>query len=393
MMIRSLIENDVYKWNISYFYMMTYPFAEIEFEFVDRKKEEFDQDFVDEFKREFAALSGLTIKPGEKEFLISNFRWIPKYFFDWFCSSFRYRPDIIKAWLDEDHHFHVTFQGLAYEVTFYEMPVLVIFTGLRARYKGYDKQLNMKDVIDRAREQIDLSNAKGLSFSEFGLRRRFSGVVQDTVDDWIKKEAKYCVGNSNVYEAFRLDQKISGTIAHECSMVTNAFKGYRLGNYFLVEDWMKVFKGEVGIMLPDTIGIDAFLNNMSMLQAKAMDGVRHDSGRWETFTTKFIERWKELKVDPLSKTIVYSDGLDMFKFEDIYNNVRGRVGKVGSGIGGAFTNNTGIEGAKVECVCKARKVRINKTSSWINCVKCPDTDGKFMGDPSEVELCLKTVGR
>ena len=47
MIVRSLIENDTYKWNISYFYMKNYPFAEIEFEFFDRQRTPVDQDFVD----------------------------------------------------------------------------------------------------------------------------------------------------------------------------------------------------------------------------------------------------------------------------------------------------------------------------------------------------------
>lgn len=52
MIIRSLLENDVYKWNMSYAIMKTYPFAETVFKFKDRKNEVFDQDFVDQFNLE-----------------------------------------------------------------------------------------------------------------------------------------------------------------------------------------------------------------------------------------------------------------------------------------------------------------------------------------------------
>ena len=55
--------------------------------------------------------------------------------------------------------------------------------------------------------------------------------------------------------------------------------------------------------------------------------------------------------------------------------------------------NTGISGKGVQCVMKLDRARINPASPWIFCVKCPDTDGKYMGDINEVEVCLKSTGR
>jgi len=393
MIVRSLIENDTYKWNISYFYMKNYPFAEIEFEFFDRQRTPVDQDFVDQFNLEFAKLTMLKPQTGEKEFMIKSFYWLPKWFFDWYFAYFRFKTDCVQAFLREDSSFGCKFFGAAAEKTFYEMPVLMIFTALMERYRGMDTKVNMKEVEDIAMAQIELSNNHKLYFSEFGMRRRFSANVQDFVDKLIVDNAKYCIGNSNCYLAFKLGQKVSGTMAHEVQMMVQAFHGYVLGGYHTAQQWMNTFNGDVGILLPDTIGRKQFLNNLTKLQAKACDGFRHDSGPWEDFTTDVIRRLNELNVDPRKKTFVYSDSINMFTYDDIHNNVQGRVGFDPAGIGGAWTNNTGLDGAKVECVCKMTRTRINKTSPWRPTVKVPDTDGKYMGDKEEIKTVLRQCER
>ena len=399
-MIRSKIENDTYKWNIAYYYWLNYPFAELCWEFKDRKNEEFDEDFVQSFIMEIGKLGMLNMSDSEYQFLVNNFTWIPVGFFQWFHKCFRFNPDNVKAWIDSDKHFHFKFgEGIpAYESTFYEIPCLAIFTELRERYHGFDSKINLKASMEIIKEQVALSNEHQLKFSEFGLRRRFSAAWQDQVDQYIVKNAKYCTGNSNVYLAYTLDQKISGTMAHEIFMTTGAFKGYVLENYETIQGWINAFKGNVGTYLLDTIGIDAALNNLTMLQAKIADGFRWDSGSWESFTTKLISRLRELRVNPTQKGIVYSDSIDMQRFDDINNNVKGRIGWAAAGIGGAITNNVVLDDSeigsnKVECVCKVRKARINRNSPWINCVKCPDTPGKYMGEKQAIKVCLETLGR
>lgn len=392
MIIRSLLENDVYKWNMSYAIMKTYPFAETVFKFKDRKNEVFDQDFVDQFNLEVESLCTLRLKPEEKKFLIAKFYWIPKYFFDWF-ENFKFDSSNLKVWLDDEKHFCMESRGLAYENEFWEVPLLAIFSELRTRYRGFDKKFNRAEALEILNGQIALSNENQLYFSEFGLRRRFSGAVQEMVDKVLVENSKCFVGNSNVYMAFKNNTPISGTQAHSWIMLNNAFVGYRLGNYHAMKNWNDTFGGSNGIFLVDTIGIDQFLNNLPQLYAKAADGFRWDSGTWESFTSKVIARLVALKVDPLTKTLVYSDSINMQKFLDIYRNVRGRVGHVAAGIGGALTNNTGVENASPQVVMKLSEARINKNSPWIPCVKCPDTEGKYMGDKNEVELCLRTIGR
>lgn len=376
--------------------MKLFPEMKVRFKFKNRRAgEKFDAKFIEDIKLEFTKLRMLKLSDEEKAFMKKQFWWIPGWYFDWYQHADIFRPEAINPYLDESGEFQCVMEDYGYIGTFWETNVLPIFSELRNRAYGYTyDKMNEKEALELLREQIALSNSHQLKFSEFGLRRRFNAVWQDKVDDIIAAEAKYCVGNSNVYEAYRLGQKISGTQAHEIYMAYNAIYGYREGNYKCVKDWMEVFNGHAGILLGDTIGLDAFLKCLTTLYAKASSGYRHDSGPWEVATTKYIKRLGELRVDPMSKSIIYSNSINMWDLDDIGNNVRGRVGDFAGGIGGALTNNIPeMPLANPNIVMKLDAVQLDKNSPWIPCVKCPDEPGKYMGNPKEVEYCMYATNR
>lgn len=397
MIIRSKLENDVYKWNMSYLMMLKFPNMRVRFRFKDRKenKEKFDQKFIEEFRLELAKLRTLRLNDSEKAFMKSKFWWIPGWYFDWYQAADIFDPETIQVFLDENGEFQCIAEGPGYQVTFWETVILPIYSELRNRALGYTlDRINKQEALELVREQINLSNKENLVFSEFGLRRRHSGAWQDLVDDLIVQEAKNCVGNSNVYQAYRNNTGITGTQAHEIYMAYNAIYGYREGNYQCVKDWMKVFNGHAGILLGDTIGLDAFLKCLTTLYAKASSGFRHDSGPWETATSKYIARLRELRVDPMHKSIIYSNSISMYDLLDISLNVRGRVGQVAGGIGGKLTNNIpSLPGSNPNIVMKLSDIQIDKNSPWIPCVKVPDDPGKAMGDKEEIDICRKQLGR
>lgn len=394
--IRSKSENDVYKWNMSYLMMVMFPNMDVRFKFKNRKKgEKFDLGFMDLVDRELNKLRELTLSNEEKEFMKKSFWWIPGWYFDWYQHADVFNPSYYKIWLGEDGSFNCIVEGPGYMATFWETNVLPIFSELRAQYYGYTMTQEQEEKALKAlRDQILLSNSEGLGFSEFGLRRRFSGAWQDKVDEIIAKEAKYCVGNSNVYEAFKNGQGISGTQAHEIYMAYNAIYGYREGNYMCVRDWMNTFNGHAGILLGDTIGLETFLKCLTTLYAKASDGFRHDSGPALWATEKYINRLNELHVDPLMKTVIYSNSIDMYTLRDLKKTVQGSIKDAKGGIGGSLTNNIpGLKEANPNCVMKLDSIRLDKNSPWIPCIKNPDDDGKAMGDAVEIEYCNHVTGR
>ena len=220
-----------------------------------------------------------------------------------------------------------------------------------------------------------------MKFSEFGTRRRFSYNVQDYICNQLKKDSVYCVGTSNVHFAMKYDMLPLGTMAHEFIMFHGSVFGFKQANYLMMEAWVNTFDGALGIALTDTYTSDVFFNNFSKKHAKLFDGVRQDSGDEYEFTNKAISRYKEHGIDPMTKTIVFSNALDFPKAVKIKNFCEGRI-NASFGIGTNLTCD--IEGVKpANIVMKLSKCRMNHNQTWENCLKVSDDKGKVMGDEDE----------
>lgn len=381
MCIKSILDTDFYKFSTSYAYMKLYPEAEGTFEFCDRANTVYDEAFLDMINTEFAKLSMLHLLPEEFKFVCNEIRFIPQHYWEW-LTSFRFRFGDIKASLDEEGHLHINVTDKLYRVTLYETPILAIVSECRNKWLGYT--FIMDDMLKKLDEKIALSNAHQLKFSEFGMRRRFSYNVQDKVCERLKERATYCTGTSNVHMAMRHGMKVMGTHPHEWFMFHGAEFGYKRANYLALENWVNVYDGDLGIALSDTYTTDVFLKNFSRKHAKLFDGVRHDSGDPYKFVMKVINRYKELGIDPTTKTIVFSNALDFPAYYDIAEYCRGRI-RCSAGIGTNLTNDCGFKASNI--VMKLAKCRMNPRQPWFDTIKLSDDEGKHMGPEREVEIC------
>ena len=180
-----------------------------------------------------------------------------------------------------------------------------------------------------------------------------------------------------------------GTHPHEWFMFHGAMYGYRQANYTALEDWVKVYDGDLGIALSDTYTSDVFLKNFSRKHAKLFDGVRHDSGDPYKFVNKVIKRYKELGIDPTTKTIVFSNALDFPTYKEIAEYCKGRI-RFSAGIGTNLTNDTGFKPSNI--VMKLVACRMNDNQPWYPCIKLSDDEGKHLGSDKEVEICKTQCG-
>ncbi|MEE1516156.1 MAG: nicotinate phosphoribosyltransferase, partial [Lachnospiraceae bacterium] len=358
-----------------------YPEAEGTFEFCDRANTVYDKAFLDTINTEFAKLSMLHLLPEEFKFVCNEIRFIPQHYWEW-LTSFRFRFGDIKAHLDEEGHLHINVTDKLYRVTLYETPILAIVSECRNKWLGYT--FIMDDMLKKLDEKIALSNAHKLQFSEFGMRRRFSYSVQDKVCERLKERAADWTGTSNVHMAMRHGMKVMGTHPHEWFMFHGAEFGYKRANYLALENWVNVYDGDLGIALSDTYTTDVFLKNFSRKHAKLFDGVRHDSGDPYKFVMKVINRYKELGIDPTTKTIVFSNALDFPTYYDIAEYCRGRI-RCSAGIGTNLTNDCGFKASNI--VMKLAKCRMNPRQPWFDTIKLSDDEGKHMGPEREVEIC------
>ena len=382
MIIRTILDTDLYKFTTSYAYIKLFPYAMGTFSFKDRDETEYSDEFVERLKTEISRLSHVALTEKELEYMVKNCRFLPRVYWEW-LSSFRFQPEKIEVRLDEDRHLHIEISDYLYKATLYEVPLLAIVSEIKNQSSG--NIASMGDILCKLSEKAELSNKHQLFFSEFGTRRRFSFDVQDQVIGHLRQIARYCIGTSNCHFAMKYGMKPMGTHPHEWFMFHGAQFGYKHANYMALENWVNVYDGDLGIALSDTYTSAIFLSNLSRKQAKLFDGVRCDSGDEFRFIDRLTARYKELGIDSTTKTIVFSNALDFDKALDIQEYCRGKI-RCSFGIGTNLTNDTGFKPSNI--VMKLSQCKMNLNQEWRECVKLSDDIGKHIGSPEEVRACL-----
>lgn len=386
--IKSILDTDLYLFTTSYAYMSQYPEAIGNFEFTDRNKMKITQEQYREIQEQFENLSTLVLTEEEKEWLGEKVYFIPSHYFEW-LSTFRFEPKRINHWLDSNSVLHITVEDKLYKACLYEIAILAIVSEVICKYT-LPEGVNYKEAEENLLNKINIARQSKFRFSEFGSRRRFSYDVQDFVCKILSEQAKdVCVGTSNLYLAKKYSMGISGTHPHHWFMFHGAQFGYKMANYLALEAWSKVYRGSLGIGLTDTFTSEVFLRNLDKKMARLFDGLRHDSGDPILFTDRAIKRYKELGINPLTKTIIFSDGLDFESAPKVTGYCEGKI-QCACGIGTNLTNDVG--GKPCNIVFKLHWCQMNPRQRKEQCVKLSDVPGKETGDPQEVELAKLTLG-
>lgn len=385
--IKSILENDLYKFSMGHYYQMVYPEAVGTFTFKDRNNLVHNDMFAVHLKNEFIDLDNLALTDEECEWAIKNIPYIPRHYWEW-LKTFRFDHNKINVWLDEEKHLRIEVTDVIYKVTMYEIPILAIVS--EVYYKYYAIGLSNIDyqVSEPLRKKMSIAMNNGYKFSEFGMRRRFSHNVEDKVCEILSKECPNCAGTSTVYFAKKYGMKPIGTMAHELFMATAALTSPKEANYIVMENWSKVYDGDLGTVLTDTYTVDAFMRAFSMKLAKLYDGVRHDSGDPIEFGEKIIAKYKSYGIDPMSKFIIFSDSLDFNKCVELNEYFKGRI-KVSFGIGTNLTNDlydvdTGARLKPLNIVMKLKDFQVNPRQPKYGCVKLSDVPSKAIGTEGDI---------
>ena len=387
--IQSVLDTDLYKFTTSYAYSKLYPRAYGQFRFIDRGKTRYPQGFADALKKELQAMSELALTKDEANFLSRELPYLPPTYID-FVRGFRFDPEELQVTQDEEGYLSIVAEGLLYRVTLWETPILALVSELYYQIMGQKPDLAYtEETIIRKAKQLSEAN---ITFSMFGMRRRFSAAIEDLVTKLLKEHSgENFFGTSNVYFAYKHGLRVSGTHPHEWIQFHGAMFGYKMANYMAMEDWINVYDGDLGTVLTDTYTTDVFMRNFSKKHAMLFTSLRHDSGDPLCFTEKVIARYRELRVDPTIKYIIFSDSLDPERAIEIANYCKGRIG-ASFGIGTNLSNDVGNGVRPMNIVMKLWKCKMTEKERWHPCVKLSDVDGKHTGEPEESELAQRTLG-
>jgi len=382
--IKSLIDNDLYKFTQQQAVVEKFQRNVVKYKFFNRGGTEFPIGFDLILRQEIKKMENLSLTQDESLFLSINCNYLKPTYID-FLKSYRFDSSEVGV-TQNGGDLIVEISGYWYRTILWEVPLMALISELYFKVTG--QQINDRNLrIENNIRKGDLFHTHGVKVVDFGTRRRYSyenqvEVVKDLMSCF-NNGSPFFIGTSNVKIAMDNGIKPIGTHAHEWISAIAALNGYAHANKNMMETWVSVYDGDLGIALTDTFGVDAFLRDFDRKYAKLFDGVRHDSGDPYQFADKIVGHYKKLGIDPTSKTIVFSDGLNSESAVDLKKYCQ-KIGiKSSFGIGTHLTNDVGVKALNM--VIKLISIDGN------NVIKLSDIPGKHTGDSETIEIVKKLI--
>jgi nicotinate phosphoribosyltransferase len=385
-MICSLLDNDLYKLTQMQAVLHQFPGANVEYRFVCRSP---DIDFSKAFpliKDSIRRLCDLTFFPDELDYL-SSLRVFKPDFID-FLRTFRLQERYLHLSADSSGPLNLTIAGPWLQTILFEVPLLAIISESYCHSRIIDTTAYDKNITcGMGKLSTKLSDLKArflpseFKFVDFGTRRRFGFNWHKFVVDQCRHSYNF-YGTSNLYFAKEYNLRSMGTMAHEWPQAGQSLTHVADSQKLMLQKWADEYRGNLGIALSDTVGVDAFIRDFDLYFAKLFNGCRQDSGDPVQWAAKILLMYNRLGIDPKTKTIVFSDGLSLPEAVKIYKTVHSDFGRVLFGIGTNLTNDFDLPA-------------LNMVIKMVSCngrpvAKISDSPGKTICDDEKYLAYLKS---
>jgi len=381
--IQSILDNDLYKFTMMNAVLHSFPNVEAEYRFEDRcPLGQYNQAFLAGFTEQLESMADLRTQDEEMDYIRDRLSFLHRPDFLSYLHEYKFDPDEVDYRLDADGNFHLGVRGNWGRTILWEVPLLAAVT--EQFFLHCDTDWDMEQQATLANRKSDrLSNA-GCVYADFGTRRRRNNFTQEIFIKEAKGKRGF-VGTSNVHFARLFDLGAMGTMAHEWIMGVSGLEGLRRANRDALWRWADTYDGNLGIALTDTFGTEAFFEDFGSKLARLYDGVRHDSGDPFEFGERVIVHYESIGIKPMTRTIVFSDSLDVETAIKLNEYFSGRI-NVSFGIGTHFTNDFGKSEA-LNVVVKMWSI------DGVPVVKLGDGAGKVHGDPDACRVARWTFHR
>lgn len=387
--ITSLCDTDWYNLTQMQAVLHNYPGAMVRYEFKWRNWSDMDlnislSDFRGRVRERIDEWCKLKFHDDELSFIASHSYMKPD-FIDYLAM---YRPSSrhIQPYILNDE-LRIRVEGPWVQTIPFETPVLSMVSELYTEHNNVVPFNWMKEGRARLKEKVGfLKNAlhrdSGFGFADFGTRRRASLEHHDECVKYVLDNIpQFFAGTSNVMLAMKYGLKVIGTMAHQWLQAHQQL-GVRLVDHqaAALQTWANEYRGELGIALSDVVGFVNFLKDFDRYFALLFDGCRHDSGDPHWWGEKLIKHYNHLRIDPKTKTGVFSDGLTFQIAVDLFKAFHSRI-NTSFGIGTYFTNDCGFLAPQI--VLKMVECNGNPTA------KIADSKGKNMCEDADFEKNLR----
>lgn len=390
---QSTFDCDFYKINMQWGYVMKFPDSRCCFEYTLRNKVQFPKQFGAALQFLISQYDQLTAPEGMEEYLLKKAPHLPLAAITYLCN-FRFNPAEVQIYQEDEYTLKIKACGPTASAMRWEIPILSTVSELYHEMTGNGiDTINMELIASIAQRKGAELQLSAIPHVDFGTRRRHSFAVHDRVVGALSKTigGKF-IGTSNMHLALKYNLKMIGTTGHEWHQFHAGVYGYKMANYRAMENWNDIYKGRMGIVLPDTFTTDAFLRSFDTYYGRLYDGARQDSGNWKAWTDKFVNRYNELGIDPTTKQFIYSDGINSIELcKEIAKYCREKKLPFSLGIGTWFTCDVpGVQA--LNQVMKMTSMSIERSGEdWVPVIKIADGIGKEIGDPKAVQLAKMTL--
>ena len=391
MIITSLLDTDLYKFSMMQAVLHQFPGAQVEYKFKCRNPGVQLALYVNEIREEIRGLCSLQFQDAELDYLRSM-RFIKSDFVD-FLGLFRLNEKYIHISPLPTGEIEIVIRGPWLHTIMFEIPVLAIIN--EVYFRNTQKVAQFDEGRRRLQVKVEQLQADGLQelkIADYGTRRRFSKAWHEEVLRLLMTKlgsgpSGQFAGTSNVLFAMKLGLTPLGTMAHEYLQACQAL-GPRLrdSQVFGFESWAKEYRGDLGIALSDVYGMDAFLRDYDMYFCKLFDGARHDSGDPFAWGERLIAHYRNNRVDPRTKTLIFSDGLTVPRTIELFRQFHGRC-LLAFGIGTNLTNDLGDAPQHVPLQIVIKMTRCNGQPV----AKLSDTPSKNMCEDEKYLAYLRQV--
>lgn len=385
--INSILDLDLYKLTMQSAVIKQFPKEKVIYSFINRGGTKFPEGFGNELRYQIKKTENLRLTYDEKEWLKRTCPYFTPPYID-FLNGYQFDSSEVGI-IQNNGDLEIKIEGYWYRTILWETIIMSIISEL------YFKMIGAEPHRKNIRERNNTKKAShykfnSVFFADFGTRRRYSYKIQKELIKDLKNfelNNHNFIGTSNVHFAHKYNLKPVGTHAHEWFMFHAAKYGYDIANKIALENWIKIFNGNLGIALTDTYTTDVFLKSFNNDLANLYDGVRHDSGDPIFFIDKIIKHYVNLGINPKNKTIVFSDSLNPDIVTKIMKHAKNKI-KTSMGIGTNFTNDVGVK--PLNMVIKMTSVK--NGNEWIPTVKLSDEPNKNSGDLNEIEIVKNSLG-
>jgi len=336
--LTTLLDTDAYKLHMQQAVFHRYYDVPVTAEFRCRSDELLGK-YAGEIRTQIDSLQQLALSDDEFTWL-SRLPFFQQDYLNW-LRSFRFDPAQVSV-RDDHGQLRIQIRGPWREVILWEVPLLALISEVVHRHRT--PQIVTAQAVDHLQQKLDVFrhqvadlDMSRFQLMDFGTRRRYSQSVQEAIVGTLKADFPWLVGTSNYDLARRLQLNPVGTQAHEWFQAHQQISPVLANSQrAALQSWLDEYDDKLGIALTDCITMDAFLRDFGPGFAHRYQGLRHDSGDPVEWGEKAIAHYERLNIDPRSKTLVFSDNLNLDKALALYRHFGARANVV-FGIGTRLT--------------------------------------------------------